>query len=362
MTEPSNYLTHEITGIGGSIKNRDSDFIVEELPLYEPSGEGEHLYLFVEKRGMPAGDLVGVIASHFGVRRSAVGMAGKKDTAAVTRQLVSVHLPGVSEDGFGMLRDERVGILWVDRHGNKLRMGHLAGNRFNIRIRDVGMQDVLSAHRVLGRLQNEGVPNAFGPQRFGAKGTNARRGIEMLRRGKPSGSPGTARQLLNAVQSAVFNRVLDDRLKRVALGSLEEGDLAWVHGSGAVFEVGAEELAADGTGARLASLEISPSGPMWGAAMTRASAAVDAAETDALERVGVTAPELEQPAFRKLLPGARRPLRVPVAEWDVEGGIDEHGSYVRVAFDLPPGAYATSVLREIMKPLELASEPEPRDG
>ncbi|MGP1272783.1 MAG: tRNA pseudouridine(13) synthase TruD [Phycisphaerales bacterium] len=348
MSEPTAWLTRELPGIGGVIKQRPSDFIVEELPLYEPCGEGEHLYLFIEKREMDTPELVDLMAEHFGVPRFRVGVAGRKDRLAVSRQLVSVHLPGRSEAEFGMLRDERAAVLWVDRHTNKLRTGHLAGNRFNLRIRGVQMSDALPAQRILRMLSQRGVPNAFGPQRFGADGRNAEIGLQLLSGTLRRRMPAEKRRFyLNALQSLVFNRVLHHRVLANELSTIVAGDLAWVHERGAVFA--ADEADAAENALRCERFEISPSGPLWGPTMTQPSGRVLKTELDALATVGLTPGELASARDARLIPGARRPLRVPLSDPEVEGGIDEHGAYVRIAFDLPAGSYATAVLGEVMK-------------
>lgn len=341
------FATGSIEGTGGRLRDRPEDFIVEELPLYEPCGEGEHLYLFIEKREMDTPELVDLLAEHFDVRRSAVGVAGRKDRHAVTRQHASVHLPGKHEDDFGAIRDERVTVLWTDRHTNKLRTGHLAANRFNVRIRDVDMSGAVRASSVLRELATRGVPNLFGPQRFGAQRDNHRAGRDLLlgrlRRRMPREK---RRFLLNAMQSAIFNDVLLTRIEAGTWCELVEGDLAFVHDSGAVFAV--DEASGD-LRERVESFEISPSGPMWGGSMARATGAAGELESDALASAGLSEDDLTESNQAELVPGVRRPLRVPLADPDVEGGLDEHGGYVRVAFDLPGGAYATAVLREIMK-------------
>jgi tRNA pseudouridine13 synthase len=409
------YLTSDLPGIGGVIKQRPTDFLVEEIPLYEPAGQGEHIYLFVEKRGLSTLQLVSILARHFGVGRHAVGYAGLKDKVAVTRQVISVHVPGKRPEDFPMLQDERVAVLWADLHHNKLRRGHLRGNRFSIRVRGVDAHRVLGASRVLERLRVSGVPNRVGEQRFGSVLNNHSVGRAMvLRRWDEAvrallgpgpalageGADGAARALfasgdlqgalgafprwrtaerevlrglvrglpperafalagetersffLSAFQSAVFNRVLDARLDAGTLAALLEGDIACRHESRTFFDATREVLDAPDTPARLASGELSATGPMWGAAMRRASGAVDEAEVRALAEFGVTPADLVEfeRACPRLLDGARRPLRAPVTDPEVEGGVDEHGHFVRCAFELPRGAFATVVMREVMKP------------
>ncbi len=409
---PARYLTDDIAPVGGTLKDRPEDFIVEELPAYQPCGEGEHVYLFLEKRGLSTLMMVREIARHFGVRESAVGYAGLKDKHAITRQLISVHLPGRAHDEFPAIEDDRFRVLWVDRHTNKIRRGHLEGNRFVIRLRGVEATAALPAMRVLDELERIGVPNRLGEQRFGALQCNhlvgraivlgddegvvrqllfpddvvfestaearelcsrgawkealalfsrsalAERALcRVLARGASpkravAAVPTHERQyFVSAFQSAVFNAVLDDRLKAGSLDTLVEGDLAFKHENGAVFDVAAEDASSEQTRERLGRIEISPSGPLWGASMKRAGGQVDAVEVAALVRFGVTIEEIEAYSNRSRhnLPGARRPLRVPLTNHDVDGGMDEHGHYVRLTFELPRGAFATSVMQEVVK-------------
>jgi tRNA pseudouridine13 synthase len=157
---------------------------------------------------------------------------------------------------------------------------------------------------------------------------------------------------MNALQSFVFNKVVSERLAAGTLGAVVPGDLAWKHDNGAVFAVDEATGADAETKARAARFEISPSGPIWGPKMTLASGETDRVEVEALAGTGVTIEHIAawEKRTRCPAPGARRPLRIPLLDPDVEGGADEHGEYVRVAFELPAGSYATVVLREIMKP------------
>lgn len=397
-------------GIGGRLRERPEDFLVEELPLYDPSGSGEHLYMLVQKRSMSTLDMVGVLARHFGVPRRDIGYAGLKDKRAVTRQVVSVRLPGRDVSDVPMLRDDRLAILWVDRHENKLRRGHLRGNRFSIRVRGVSLPDVLHAQRTLQRLSREGLPNRIGPQRFGILGNNHLVGRAIVlgeweealghllgpspehpasqpesrahfARGEYAqaaaampGSLRVERAVLRALaagasperamrsmdraalwffvtgfQSAVFNAVLTAREGAGTLGTLLKGDVAFMHASQRTFEAGQEEAEHPDTPRRLAGFEISPSGPMWGAEMRRARGEPGEMEREALASSGVSEEAIERFAREGgQIPGTRRPLRVPVIDPDVEAGADEHGTYIRCAFELPRGSFATTVMREVM--------------
>jgi tRNA pseudouridine13 synthase len=174
---------------------------------------------------------------------------------------------------------------------------------------------------------------------------------------------------LSAFQSAAFNAVLDRRLAEGGaisgewLGKLREGDVAIKHQNGAVFGVDAMTLAEPDLTQRLATFDISPSGPMWGSSMLRGASglATDTTEVECLERAGVTLDQLA--AFDKACPwpleGKRRPLRVPLIDPEVEGGIDEHGPFVRCAFELPRGSFATVAMREVMKAESAETEDEP---
>ncbi|MCB9841243.1 MAG: tRNA pseudouridine(13) synthase TruD [Phycisphaeraceae bacterium] len=419
---PAAYITADVPPIGGVIKQRPEDFLVEETPLYQPSGQGEHIYLFVEKRGLSTLEMVEIIARHFRVDRRAVGYAGMKDKPAITRQVVSVHVPGRKIEDFPSLEHDRVGVLWADYHTNKLRTGHLGGNRFSIRIRSVPATAALPAKRVLDRLERTGVPNRFGEQRFGhcannhlvgraillgdppgaldhllapcpdhpeqqpegralyAQGRFAeaidafprslrteRNALGMLARGVPPDrilarlDDRVRKFMLSAFQSAVFNAVLDARVLDGSFGTLRLGCIAHIHATRGQFHVTPDVFAEPDLADRAARLELSPTGPMWGVSMRRCDGASGDLERRCLEAAGVSTEDLDRYAARPAsrgshdIEGARRPLRVPVIAPQVEGGVDEHGSYVRVAFELERGAFATVVLREIMKPASGAS-------
>lgn len=404
---PQRYLTPD-EGIGGVIKKRPEDFLVEELPLYDPCGEGEHLYLGIEKKRVSHGELLSCLRRHFKVKQGDIGYAGMKDKIAITRQTVSIHLPGrevqdVQPD------HERINVLWAKRHRNKIRRGHLHGNRFSIRVRRVDPLAIREVRRRLEVLATSGIPNYYGSQRFGYRSNNHRLGalqlweqwrdlLEELLGSTGSSFPKyqwPARELfdnadykqaqtlwtaansnelsavralahertdaqaceavghpalsfwISALQSAIFNRVIDRRTDEGSLMTLLEGDLAWKHDSRAVFVVTAQELATAELGERLKALEISPSGPMWGPGMTRAAGHVAELENEVLAEAGLTPEDFEP--LRGGLAGARRSLRIPVTNIEVESGVDDAGDYIRMAFDLPRGAYATVLLREIMK-------------
>lgn len=391
----------------GVIKERAEDFLVEELPLYDPCGEGEHLYLGLQRRHMAHSEMLRRLQRHFGVSESAIGAAGMKDRIAVVQQTVSVHLPG-REPASLDLGTDRLGVLWAVRHVNKLRRGHLAGNRFVIRIRRIDPLAAPSIWRRLQELARRGAPNYFGLQRFGYRLNNQRLGAMLLRQDwraiveellGAQGSPFpehqrarreafdagriaevaeawgpndhserlAARKLLksddprrailsvgehvrsfwiSALQSAIYNGLLDARLAAGAIDRLELGDLAMRHEGGACFLVKPEDLADPATADRLARGEISPTGPLWGGAMLAAEGVPGERERAALAALGIDPDRLGE--YRFGVDGSRRPYRVFPANPELDAGVDEHGAYVRVAFDLPKGAFATVALRELI--------------
>lgn len=409
---PRTFVTGDIPAVGGVIKQRPEDFLVDEIPAYEPCGSGEHIYMLIQKRSLSTLEMIGTLARHFGVQAGDVGYAGLKDKHAITRQVISIRVPGKKIEDFPMVQDDRISVLWADYHNNKLRPGHLKGNRFSIRIRNVKPQDVIRAKGVLDRLERLGVPNRVGEQRFGLLQNNHLVGramivrdfrrvldellgpsaafpsqnaearglyaegkfgealalyprsarvesfaLRMLARGEKHArivyaiDPTVGRFLISAFQSAVFNAVLDERLESGTFGTIQPGDLAFKHENGSIFAVDDATHADPATAQRAAALEISPTGPMWQGRMMRAGGERGAAEVRALERLGVSVGEVEEFTKRapQLIEGSRRPLRVPLIAPDVEGGVDEHGAYIRVAFELPRGCFATAVLPEIMK-------------
>lgn len=410
-------LTDE--GVGGALKERPGDFIVEELPAYRPMGEGEHLYLRIEKIGVSHGELISCLCRHFGVTGKQIGYAGMKDKIGITRQMVSIHL--LKDPSSLDLPHERIRVLEAKRHRNKLRRGHLKGNRFMVRIRDLEADRAPEVLDRLRKLQRVGVPDYFGPQRFGYRNNNHILGAAFLRRdwtgllaellgaggswfpeyqrdrrelfeqgrladaaeqwtvadraellaaqalrdgrGEKAACLAVGRPALGfwvtASVSAIFNKVVDQRIGDGLMARLIEGDLAFKHDSRAVFRVTKDELVGDELDRRVADFEVSPSGPLWGKNMTRAEAGVGQREAEAVEAAGLSIDLLTDP--RRAPNGGRRPLREPVRNVEVDSGTDGHGPYVKACFDLTRGTYATVVMREVMKVDEAALTGVKRD-
>jgi len=416
MIDEFAYRTLDLPGIGGEIKQRAQDFLVEEQPLIQPIGNGDHLYLYIEKRLRSTSDVFRHLANIFDISAGHIGYAGLKDKRAVTRQYFSVLLPNPDQDErrLDRLDTDNIKLLGAQRHDKGLQRGQLMGNRFVIYIRDVEPSSAIQAKRILDRLAQLGVPNFVGQQRFGYRSVNHKIGrllllgkwqqildlmlgyplesdhaptraareayergdyaasLELLpshlypdRQATNALSQGKSPQqavmainsqqrafFISAVQSAIFNRVLDRRLcesESRGVDRLIVGDVAWHHDLRTSFLV--DQAIAEfenGPGGRVRKRELSPSGPMWGVGMSKAGDIVGRWEQQALDDACLTQTILKGGPQGEAY-GSRRSMLARVKEIDVSSGVDVHGSYVRLAFGLPRGSFATIVLREIMK-------------
>lgn len=308
---------------------------MDELPLYEPVGRGEHTFVRIEKRDLTTAELVRRIAARMGLRPRDLGYAGRKDRRAVTRQWLSV--PHLAPERAAELEGEGVRVLEAVRHLHKLRLGDLRGNRFEIAVREVDRAAAECAATRLEEIRRVGLPNRFGPQRFGRDGANALRGRELLARGRVRGDPRDAGLLVSAFQAEVFNRVLAER--GLPLDVVEEGDWAIEHASGGVFLV--RELERDLLRAR--AFEVSATGPLFGTHMPEARGAPGRRESSAFEALGVPDPAKLDSLRGLRLRGGRRALRVRVEDLESDPGADA----LRLRFALPPGSYATVLLEEL---------------
>jgi len=343
-------LTPDLPGTCGTVRLAEEDFRVEELPLYEPSGQGGHLYLLVEKVGRTTQEVACELAAALGARERDVGYAGLKDKRAVAVQSLSVPVPpraggfverGAAAAGAGWR------VLHAALHGNKLRPGHLRGNRFRIVVRGTVPDALARAERICAELRSHGAPNLFGAQRFGQRGDNAALGAAILRRDAAPRDRFLRRLALSALQAELFNRCLAARLRDGLFEVAIDGDVLRKRETGGLFV--SEDPAADT--ARVRAGEIDPAGPLpghslfaaRGAALERESAVVTEAGIDPRSFV-VGGGEME---------GARRAYRVRVEGLGVGGaGRDA----LVLEFSLPRGSYAACVLREVMKEATPAEE------
>src|SRR5947208_7105853 len=292
--------TGDLPGIGGRIKSVPEDFEVEEVPAYPPSGAGDFLYLWVEKRGLGAEYFLRQVARRLELSPGEVGSAGLKDRHAVTRQMISV--PVAAEPLLSQLEGDGIRLLNVSRHTNKLKPGHLHGNRFRVVIRDVAPESAVRLAPLLERLRRDGLPNFYGPQRFGHDGETGRLGLGLLRSG-PAGQPRAPflRKLaLSAAQSALFNLYLARRLHDGLLRKVLPGDVMAKWPFGGMFV--ARDVAAEQS--RFDARETVSAGPIFGRKTFPAQDEAAGREASVLHDVGLM-PACFQ-GFGKLVQGTRR--------------------------------------------------------
>jgi tRNA pseudouridine13 synthase len=334
MTPP--LFTADLPGVGGRIRVRDADFEVEEVPSYEPSGSGDHLYLWVEKRGMAPEFFARTIAQRLGTHPGNIGTAGLKDRHAVTRQWVSI--PKECEPNLKKLDGDGIRVLKTGLHTNKLKPGHLRGNRFCILIRDAKRE--VSAEAILDRIRSQGLPNFYGPQRFGRDGGTVDLGFQCLAGKAPRRiRPFLFRFALSAVQSLLFNDYLARRLHDGLFRTVLEGDAMAKWPTGGMFI--AKDVAAEQ--ARFDARETVTAGPMFGRKTYPTEG--PAAEREATVLRDYKMSPASFAGFGKLVLGTRRHNLIYLDDltstWEPGG--------LRLSFTLPAGSYATVLLAEVMK-------------
>lgn len=322
--------------LSAKIRTVPEDFQVDELPAFEPSGEGEHLLLTVRKRGANTVHVAKQIARWAGLPEMGVSYAGMKDRHAVTTQRFSVHLPKRVAPDPALLNDAEIEVLDSTWHNRKLQRGALAGNRFKLVLRGVqGDASLIDARLV--QIATRGLPNWFGEQRFGRDGGNVPAALAMFQGRRMRKDQRSL--LLSAARSALFNQVLAARVEQGTWDTALDGEVWMLDGSRSVF---GPEAWSDALAERLARFDIHPSGPLWGEGELRSSGDAAALELEAISdeqslqlRAGLEDARLKQ---------ERRALRLRPAlmqhQW-------LQPDMLELSFALPPGCYATAVLHEL---------------
>lgn len=321
--------------VGGRIRVRPEDFQVEEVLGFEPDGQGEHLWLWLEKRLANTSWVAGQLARWAGVAPMVVGYAGMKDRHAVARQWFSIHLPRRQAPAEGPAIPG-VTVLVRTWHGRKLKRGSHRGNRFVITVRDI-RGDVAAARERLDALAAQGVPNAFGAQRFGRDGGNVAQARDWLAAPRPARLPATRRGLLlSAARAWLFNQVLAERVARGDWNQPLPGDCFQLDGRGSWFgpETGIDDSLRDRVGQGL----VHPTGPLWGAGEPPTALAVQALEQAVAGREPVLAEGLARFGLRQERRALR--LRAQGLHWTWADG----DGTLQLAFQLPAGGFATAVL------------------
>lgn len=339
---PISYITQDLPGIGGKLKVEPEDFRVTEIPAYPAQGTGDHLFLYFEKRDLSTPEVITRVAQKLGLKPFEIGVAGRKDRRAITQQWVSIPpLQGKKPDPVKIkaaFEEAGAQVLEMKAHPQKLKVGHLLANRFEIVARGVSEDALPKAQAIIERLKTFGVPNFFGTQRFGDKGKNVARGRELLE-GKKRSHGRDLRFDASAIQSDLFNRYLVKRMERGLYNKALKGDVMKKHDTGGLFTCEDAEAEQE----RVTSLKISPTGPIFGAKMLAAKDDAAALEAEILADASLTQEHFER--AKALMPGSRRITRLVLPTLEVspvEGGL-------RFVFMLPKGAYATVLLGEIQK-------------
>jgi tRNA pseudouridine13 synthase len=320
----------------GAIRVTPEDFVVDEVTGISPTGAGEHAWLRIRKRDANTQWVAQRLAAFAGVRAAAIGYAGLKDRRALTTQTFTVHLAGRPDPDWSALECPGIEVLEVTRHQRKLQRGALRGNRFRLTIRGLDGDRATLAQR-LGLVSARGVPNYFGPQRFGRDGANLAAAAELLQGGvlKDRFRRGMA---ISAARALLFNAVLAERVANGTWDAALPGDLVQLDGRHAMFRV--ESAAVAEVESRAGALAIHPTGPLPGRSggslepgpavrvLEEAWLAPHRPWVEGLTRLGVEA--------------ERRALRLPVREL----GWALRGDSLELTFELSAGGFATTVLRE----------------
>lgn len=322
-------------GIQGRIRAQLEDFRVQEIPQVMPSGEGNHLWLEVEKRGANTHWVADQLARAAGIPSRDVGYAGLKDRHGVTTQWFSVALQEIRNPDYENWLIPDVVFLQVVNHNRKLKRGTLKGNRFQIVVRDLE-GDLPELEDRLGKITRTGVPNYFGPQRFGHNGSNISRGMQWLRHGGRIAR--NKRSIyLSSLRSFLFNEVLARRIRQGNWDRLLDGDIAMLDGSQSVFPC---VLPDSELTSRCETFDIHPTGPLSGSGGMQPEREALEQEQQALDEHSVMIDALLEAGSRS----SRRSLRLVPEDLQYE----LNGDTLNLAFTLPAGNYATSLLRELV--------------
>lgn len=318
----------------GKYRSCPEDFIVEEINAFEAHGEGEHLLLTIEKRGLNTAFVAKELAKWAGIGEMGIGYAGLKDRHAVTRQRFSVHLPKKIAPDFDALNIEGVKLIEWQWHHRKLPRGALAGNQFTLTLRNVEGDKAAVEHR-LENIRDHGLPNYFGEQRFGRERANVGMALKMFAGDRVKREQRSI--YLSAARSEIFNAVLASRIENKNWLNALTGEVWMINGSHSIF--GPEDFT-DELNERVQKLEIHPTGPMWGKGELRTISDVAACEAKVANAYGELCLGLEAADLKQ----ERRALRIQVQDLHWSWPTDDQ---LQCRFSLPPGAYATELLAEL---------------
>lgn len=334
------YITEEYPGISGKIRQKPEHFIVEEIPIYEASGKGIHLYINITKENMNTRDVQLKLAKLFELDPAEVGKAGLKDKYAITTQTFSVvfYKNQPSPDDITKIIEEEIPVKvnWAKYHTNKLRAGHLRGNKFTITIVDTEENALQKSTKIAEKIRQVGIPNYYGVQRTGEEGENVIQGWLILKDRKRLRDRWLKKYLLSSYQSYLCNRYLAERVQKDLFTELLHGDIAKKHDTGGIFWV--EDPIKEQK--RFDNKEISFTAPMFGYKMLDAKYESADLEKSILDSVTITKNDFKKHRVK----GTRRIGRILP-----EVTINESSERIILTFFLSKGSFATTILREFMK-------------
>jgi tRNA pseudouridine13 synthase len=333
------YITQG-TGIGGKIKEKAEFFRVIEIPVYEPEGKGNHLFINFTKKNLSTNQAMEAIAKKLNINPKTMGAAGLKDKLAETTQTVSVELSNPASEMVNEILDglkqTDLKINWARLHTNKLKPGHLIGNKFIIKITGIENLDeaFLVSQKIAEEIQKKGVPNFYGEQRFGGRQDNVEQAKQLLAGKINIRDRWLKRFLMSSYQSHLFNQYLSKRIENGLFSKLINGDICKKLDTGGLFVAEGREQE------RLDKHEITFTGPMFGERLWFAEKEAGEFEKQIIRDSG-----LSEEQIKKLGTGLRRPGTVFISDMNIKK--EEDG--LVLSFTLPKGSFATVVLREFMK-------------
>ncbi|MGM9992262.1 MAG: tRNA pseudouridine(13) synthase TruD [Candidatus Bruticola sp.] len=350
------YITENLPGIGGVMRTYPEDFVVEEIPAYDLSHQGEHIFIEIVKRQITTQAAVSELAASLNIKSSDIGYAGMKDRQAVTSQRFSVPtalwplksgvsslstnqltMPEKLEKSLIIPENLTFKLKILGLHNNKLRTGHLKGNRFTIRLRHCLPNWQESAELIRQALIKNGFANFYGPQRFGREGNNAEVGLKGLKSGRIFGPKWRKWLLISALQSEMFNEWLNERIKDGLFDRAICGDVFGKLPQGGIFYSNEPEKEQP----RLDNFEISPLGPIFGYKMFKSQREALAREQKILDKY-----DLKLEEFRPLkAEGSRRRTRLKIEDLEISS-LDGDPVF---RFTLPSGSYASVLIGEFTK-------------
>lgn len=323
--------------VRGTIRTTPEDFVVEEILSFEPSGSGEHAFVQIEKWGENTDFVARQLARFTGTKSRDIGYAGLKDRHGRTRQWFSVQLPGKEDPDWSQWQGEQFRVLSHTRNDRKLRRGAIKENRFTLTIRELDQPSDLLLERIAA-IGKSGVPNYFGPQRFGREGDNVDRALDLIRNPNTRINPNLRGIYFSAARAQIFNHILAERVFHGIWNQAIAGDVFMFPDSKSHFEADAK---AEDTQDRILRMVIHPSGPLVGEKPSVAKG--EAAEIESRILSGFM--ELHEGLRAERLESLRRPYRLVPEQ--LSANACEDGSFC-IRFNLPAGAYATTVLRELI--------------